>query len=284
MTATDMPPPRALYHSILHVRRIQMVHFTTRSDRWWWSYLLVCTFFHRATTYRLFAAECYKYATASSLIPLNSSCRAESNERSPGSGAPLAGGLSPSLTQLTATGMPPPRALYHSIRLVRRTQMGRFTTRSDRWWWSYLLVCTFVHWASTYRLFAAECYKYATASSLIPLNSSCRAESNELSPGTGVPLAGELSPFLTLLTATGMPPPRALYHSIRLVRRILMACSPALADPWPMSYHFFSPDDSYRHATTSSLIPFDSCHPAGPNGPLPGPGGPLADELSLLFT
>jgi len=261
-----------------------MVRFTTRSDRWWWSYLLVCTFVHRASTYRLFAAECYKHATASSLIPLNSSCRAESNELSPGFGAPLAGELSPLLTLLTATGMPPPRALYHSIRLVRRIQMVRFTTRSDRWWWSYLLVCTFVHRASTYRLFAAECYKHATASSLIPWNSSCRAESNELSPGTGVPLAGELSPSLTLLTATGMPPPRALYHSIRLIRWILMVRSPALADPWPMSYHSFSPDDSYKHATASSLIPFDLSHPADSNGPLPGPCGPLADELSLPFT
>jgi len=162
--------------------------------------------------------------------------------------------------------------------------MVRFTTRSDCWWWSYPLVCTFVHRASTYRLFAAECYKHATASSLIPLNSSCRDGSNELSPGTGVPLAGELSPSLTLLTATGMPPPRALYHSICLVRRILMVRSPALADPWPMSYHSVSPDDSYRHATASSLIPFDSSCPADSNGPLPGPCGPLADELSLPFT
>jgi len=86
------------------------------------------------------------------------------------------------------------------------------------------------------------------------------------------------------MTATGMSPPRALYHSIRLVRRILMVRFPALADPWLMSYQSFSPDDSYRHATTSSLIPFDSSRPADPNGPLPGPGGPLADEVSLLFT
>jgi len=164
--------------------------------------------------------------------------------------------------------MPPPRALYHSICLVRRIQMVRFTTRSDRWWWSYLLVCTFVHRASTYRLFAAECYKHATALSLIPLSSSCRAESNGLSPGSGAPLDGELSPVLTLLTATGMRPPRALYHSIRLVRRTLMVRSPALADPWPMSYHSFPPDDSYRHATAASLIPFDLSRPADSNGPL----------------
>jgi len=157
--------------------------------------------------------------------------------------------------------------------------MVRFPTRSHRWPWSYPLVCTFVHRASTNRLFAAECYKHATASSLIPLNSSRRAGSNELSPGSGAPLAGELSPSLTLLTATGMPPPRALYHSIRLVRRVLMVRSPALADPWLMSYHSFSPDNSYRHATASSPIPFDLSCPAEPNGPLPESIGPLAMEL-----
>ena len=208
-----------------------MVRFPTRSDRWWWSYLLVCTFFPLAGIYRLFDAECYKHAIASSLIPLNFSRRAESNELSLGSVTPLAGEISLFLALLTATGMPPPRALYHSIRLVQRIQMVSLPTRSDRWSWSYLLVCTFVPRESTFRLFPAEGYKHARASSLIPLNSSHRAESNELSPGSGAPMAGELSPFLTLLTATGMPPPRALYYSIRLVRRILIVRSPALADP-----------------------------------------------------
>ena len=124
--------------------------------------------------------------------------------------------LSPLLRLLTAKVMPPPRALYHSIRLVRRIQMVHFPTRSDRWWWSYLLVCTFVPWASACRLFAAECYKHATALSLIPLNSSRRAESNRLAPGSGGCLAGELSPFLSLLTATGMPQLRSIYQWIRL--------------------------------------------------------------------
>jgi len=221
-----MPHLRALYHAIRLVRRIQMVRFPTRSNRWLWSYHLHSTLVLRAGTYRLSDAVCYKHATASSLKPLNSSRRAESNELSPGSGVPLAGELSLSMTQLTATGMPPLRALYHSIRLVRRIQMVRFLTRSDRWLWSYLLVCTFVHRAGTFRLFAAECYKRATASSLIPLNSSRRAESNELSPGSGAPLAGELSLSMTLLTATGMPPLRALYHSIRLVWRTQMVRFP----------------------------------------------------------
>jgi len=73
--------------------------------------------------------------------------------------------------------------------------MVRLPTRSDRWLWSYHRVCTFVHRVSTYRLFDAECYKHATASGLIPLSPSRRAESNELSPDPGGPLAEELSPF-----------------------------------------------------------------------------------------
>ena len=131
----------------------------------------------------------------------------------------------------------PLQAIHHLIRLVWRIQMVHFPTQSERWLWSYHLLCTFVLRASPYRLFAAECYKHATTSSLTSLNSSRRAESNELSPRSGAPLAGELSPLLTLLTAMVMPPPRALYHSIRPVRRALMVRSLALADPWPMSYH-----------------------------------------------
>jgi len=63
-----------------------------------------------------------------------------------------------------------------------------------------------------------------------------------------------------------------------------MSYLPTLADLWLRSYHLFEPADCYRYATASGLIPFDSSRPADPNGPLPGPCGPLADELSLLFT
>jgi len=152
-------------------------------------------FWSRAGTFRLFPAECYMHATASGLIPMNPSRRAESNELSLSSGEPLAGELSLNLILLTATGMPPLRALYHSIRLVCRVRMVRFPSRSDRWLGSYLLVSTFIHRAGTFRLFAAECYKYAKASSLILLHSPRRAESNEISPDPGGPLAVELSPF-----------------------------------------------------------------------------------------
>jgi len=342
-----MPPPQALCHSIRLIRRIQMVHFPTQSDRWLGSYQLLCTFvlrertyrlcdaecskhatasglipfdssrptdsngvlpdsirvlavelpsglyfWSRAATFRLFAAECYMHATGSSLIPLNPSRRAESNELSPSSGANLAGELSLYLTLLTAAGMPPLRALYRSIRLVRRIQMVRFPSRSDRWLGSYLLVCTFVHRAGTFRLFAAECYEHATASSLIPLTSSRRAESNERSPGSGAPLAGELSLSMTLLTATGMPPLRALYHSIRLARRIQMVRFLSRSDHWLWSYHRVCTfvhragtyrlvnAECYKHATASSLIPLNPSRRAESNELSPDPGGPLAEELS----
>ena len=51
------------------------------------------------------------------------------------------------------------------------------------------------------------------------------------SPESGALLAGELLPFLQLLTATDMSPPRALYHSIRLVRRVQMVLFPTRSDP-----------------------------------------------------
>ena len=92
----------------------------------------------------------------------------------------------------SATSMPHLRALYNAIRLVLRIQMVLFPTRSDRWLWSYHFLSTLVFRAGTYRLSDAVCYKHATASGLIPLNSSRRAESNELSPDSGGPLAGEV--------------------------------------------------------------------------------------------
>ena len=64
-----------------------------------------------------------------------------------------------------------------------------------------------------------------------------------------------------------------------------MVRSPGRADPWLMSYHSFSPDECYRHATASSLTLFDSPRPADSNGLLPESIRPLAVELdsSLSF-
>jgi len=96
-------------------------------------------------------ADSYRHATASSLIPCDSSRPTDSN------------GALPDSIRLLAVELP-----------------------SGLYFWSR---------AGTLRLFAAECYKHATASSLTLLNISRRAESNELSPDPGGPLAGELSPF-----------------------------------------------------------------------------------------
>ena len=56
-------------------------------------------------------------------------------------------------------------------------------SRSDRWLWSYILVCPFVLRAGIFRLFPAESYKYPTGLSPIPLSLSCSPDSNGLVPG-----------------------------------------------------------------------------------------------------
>ena len=62
-----------------------------------------------------------------------------------------------------ATSIPLVRALYHSIPHVRRIVMVYFPTRSDHWLRSYLLVCTFVHQAST-----SDCF-LQSATSMLPV-------------------------------------------------------------------------------------------------------------------
>jgi len=62
-----------------------------------------------------------------------------------------------------------------------------------------------------------------------------------------------------------------------------MGYLPILADLWLGRYYIFEPADSYRHATASSLMPFDSSHPADSNGALPNSMRPLARELSFTW-
>ena len=78
-----------------------------------------------------------------------------------------------------------------------------------------------------------------------------------------------------------MLPLRAIHHSNRLSERIPMRVSLTLADACLASYHSFHSSDSYRHATASSHIPFDSSLRADSNGLPPVPIRPLAIELSL---
>ena len=181
-----------------------------------------------------------------------SSRRVESNERSPSSGASLAGELSPLLTLLMATDMPLLGALYHSIPLVRQIQMVHFSTLSAYWPWSYLQLCTFVPQTSIFRLFAAEVYKHATTSSLIPFDSSRPLDSNSILLDSIHLLAVEL--------------PSSLYF-----------CSPG----W---YHQIVCSRGLKACQHFEFIPFNSSRPAESNGPLSGPGGPLAGELSLHLT
>ena len=79
-----------------------------------------------------------------------------------------------------------------------------------------------------------------------------------------------------------MLPLRAIHHSNRLSERIPMRVSPTLADACLASYHSFHSTGSYKHATDSSHIPFDSSQRADSNEGLPDPGGHQPGELPLF--
>ena len=98
---------------------------------------------------------------------------------------------------LTAADMPAPRALHHSIRLSERIPMRYLPTRSDRWLWSCPPSWLWLSRHLPPRLRATEGYSHATASSLIPFDSSQPADSSGPSPDPIRPLAVELSPFFT---------------------------------------------------------------------------------------
>ena len=86
-----------------------------------------------------------------------------------------------------------------------------------------------------------------------------------------------------LVTATGGPQPRALYHSIRLVRRILMRPLRTVVDAWLVRYPSFSCTESYSHATATSHIPIDSSRPAESNETPADSIRPLVIELPQLL-
>ena len=80
-----------------------------------------------------------------------------------------------------------------------------------------------------------------------------------------------------------MPPLRAIYHSIRFVRRILMRPLRTLADAWLVHYPSFSFTESYSYATATSHTPIDSSRPADSNETLPDGIRPLLVELPQLL-
>ena len=150
-------------------------------------------------------------------------------------------------------------------------------------------------WLVRYPSFSStESYSHAPAMSHIPIDSSRPPESNETIAYSIRPLVVELPLLLvssaggvatefSLVTATGVPPPRALYHSIHLVRRILMRPLQTLADSWLVCYPSFPSTESYSHYPAMSHIPFDSSCPPDSNETLEDSIRPLVVELLLLL-
>ena len=165
---------------------------------------------------------------------------------------------------MTATGGPQLQAIYHSIRLVRQILIRPLQTLADAWLVRYpSFSCT-------------ESYSHATATSNTPIDSSHPADSNETLADSIQPLVIELPLLLVSspggvptdfspVTATGGPQLQAIYHSIRLVRWILMRSLQTLEDAWLVRYHSFSFTESYSYATATSHIPTDLSRPADSN-------------------
>ena len=98
-----------------------------------------------------------------------------------------------------------------------------------------------------------------------------------------VSFPGGVATEFSLVTATGGPQPRAIYHSIRLVRQILMRPLRTLADAWLVRYPSFSSTESYSHAPATNHIPFDSSCPPDSDKSLADSIRPLVVELPLLL-
>ena len=174
------------------------------------------------------------------------------------------GGVPTDISLVTATGGPQPRAIYHPIRLVRRILMRPLRTLADPW------LVRHPSFSST------ESYSYAIAMGHIPIDSSRPADSNETLVDSIQALVIELHLLLvssrrgvpthfSLETATGGPQPRAIYHLIRLVSRILIRSLRTLAEAGLVRYHSFSFTERYSYATATSHIPTDSSRPADCN-------------------
>ena len=263
VTATGVLQPRAVYHSNGLVRRILIRPLRTLADTWLVRYL------------SFLSTGCYSHAPAMSHTAFDSPRPADSNETLADSIRPLAveltqllvssmGGVATDFILVTATGVLQPRAIYHSNRLLHRILMRSVRTLADAWLVRYL------SFSST------GCYSHAPAMSNIPIESSRPADSNETLadsirrlavelPQLLVSFPGKVATDFTLVTATGVLQPRTIYHSNRLVRRILMRPLRTLADAWLVRYLSFSSTGCYSHAPAMSNIPIDSPCPADSN-------------------
>ena len=162
--------------------------------------------------------ESYSYATATSHIPIDSSCPADFNETFADWIRPLVvelpqllvsfpGWVTIDFSLVTATGGPQPWAIYYSSRLVRRILMSPLRTLADAW-----LVC-YPSFSST------ESYSYATATSHIPIDSSCLADSNET-------LQDEIRPLVVESPQLRASPPCAVVTDLSLLPAPDTASSP----------------------------------------------------------
>ena len=93
--------------------------------------------------------------------------------------------------------------------------------------------------------------------------------------------AGVATEFF-LQTATCVPQPGGIYHSIRLVCLILIKHLRTLADTWLVTYFSFPFTDSYSHAPTTSHIPFDSSRRLESKKTLADSIRPLVVQLPLV--
>jgi len=135
---------------------------------------------------------------------VDSPCRADSNETLPYCDGHLPGEVSAFFILLTSVAMWTLRKLCHSISLDRRIPTHPVPMLSVHWLNGYAYYCTLVHWVSTFKLLATECYRHADTSSPIPFNSPRRADSNETLPNSGGHQHPELSAFFILLTSIAM--------------------------------------------------------------------------------
>ena len=186
-------------------------------------------------------ADRYSHADASRPIPFDSPWPADSNETLPDSGGHLPTKVSLSFLLLKARAMHTARNIHHSIPLDRQIPMHHVLMLSDRWLKGYPNICTCVPQASTFKLWATDCYRHADTSRPIPFDSPCRAESNETLPDSqaGGHLPPEISAFFILLTSIAMRTLQNLYHLIPLTERNSTHPVPTLSDHWLKGYSFF---------------------------------------------
>ena len=186
---------RNLYHSIPLDWWIPKHPVPMLSNHWVQGYSNICTWVRRASTLKMLATVCYRHADGSGHISCHSPRQADSNETVPDSGGHLPPEISPFLPLLTSIAMRTARNIPHSIPLNRPTPTHPVPMLSDCWLKGYPNIYPWVPRASTFKLWATECYRHADTSKSIPFGSPRRADSNESLPDSGGHPRAVISPF-----------------------------------------------------------------------------------------